>query len=127
MLEWIFWLVIVLTIVFLLVAYFAEIPMFYALAGLVLFLGSLTVMIDEGIERETVANLTQIGATDNYQLTYTYDANSTISTSFDDDPIMWSLNNIAMFLGFLFMGYAIALYAEGRKAIGEKAKGSYGV
>lgn len=127
MLEWIFWLFIVLTAVFLLIAYFADIPMFYALAGLIIFLGSVMVMIDGGIERETVANLTQIGDTDNYQLTYTYDANSTISTQFDDDPLMWGLNYMAMFLGFLFLGYAIALYAEGRKAIGEQAKGSFGV
>lgn len=120
MLEWIFWLVVVLTVAFLLIAYFAEIPMFYALAGLVLFLSALSVQIDGGIQRETVVNITASG--NDFQVTKTYDSNSTISTVFSDNPIMWALNYIAMFLGFLFMGYAIGLYNEGAKVIGDQAR-----
>jgi len=106
-----------LVALFCVIAWTKEIPYFFALASLILFLTSIILMIDGGIELQSyqIIQNTSTGITNVNPL---YDSNVMLSIAYADSPLLWGLSYIGFFMGFLLMGYSLGMVVK-RGAINE--------
>lgn len=108
LIEWVLWIAIFFSIVSFIWSLYSGHPHFMALAGVFLFLTSLVIFVDGGVDRETGYSFTYSdGDIVSAELSYT-----TVPVTIEENPLFWGFNTALMFLGFSFLVISLGTFFQ---------------